>query len=212
MTNSIQTSTRDHGFTAVEIVVVVAIALLLGAIAAPILSTTVTGIKIRYAATDFAGILQKARIESARKNGFFPVQPCTYSSASGDDFYYVDLGKTGSSDCTTIGADPLVNLGQFTVSEGSGGGGAPQYSTLESTLNFNNGFYSSSQPATFNARGLPCPYTQGANTCVENPGTGFIYYLSGPRNTWAAVAVTPSGRVQVWAYSGSLSNGQWVQQ
>lgn len=206
-----QISTRDRGFSAVEMVVVVAIALLLGAIAAPILMNTINGIKIRYAATDFAGIVQTARMEAARRNGFFPVQQCTYSSSS-DVFYYLDLGKSGTSDCTAIGTDPIIDLGQFTLSEGSGGGGAPQYSTLESTLNFYSGFYSSSQPATFNSRGLPCPYTQGATTCAENPGTGFIYYVSGPENTWAAVAVTPSGRVQVWVYSGSLSSGQWVQQ
>lgn len=209
------TSTRDRGFTAVEIVVVVAIVLFLGAIAAPILGTTVSGIKIRYAATDFAGVLQKARIESARKNGFYPVQYCTYSAASGDFFYYVDLSKSATHDCSSAqdpngNADPIVNVGRFTVSEGSGGGGAPQYSTLESTLNFN--FYASTHPAAFNARGLPCRYVSNTNTCTENPGKGFIYYLSGPRNSWAAVAVTPSGRVQVWAYSGSLSSGQWVQQ
>lgn len=194
----------------VEMVTVVAIALLLGAIAVPILSTTISGIKMRYAATDLAGIFQKARIESARKNGFFPVEQCTYSSASTDIFYYVDLAKSESSDCTTIGTDPIINVGQFTVSAGSGGGGAPHSSTLESTLNYT--FYGSSRPATFNARGLPCRYISGGSTCTENPGKGFIYYLSGPRNSWAAVAVTPSGRVQVWSYSGSLSSGQWVQQ
>lgn len=208
MTQCMQISTRDRGFTLVEIVIVVAIVLLLGAIAAPILSNTVNGIKIHYAATNLAGAFQKARIESTRKNGFFPVQQCTYSSASGDVFYYVDLGKSGTSDCAAIGTDPIINLGRFTVNKGSGGGGAPDSNVLESTLNFSNGFYSSARSVTFNARGLPCRYISGATTCVENPGRGFIYYLSGPRNSWAAVAVTPSGRVAVWSYS----SGQWVQQ
>src|SRR5215467_11999952 len=144
MTTCMQISTRNRGFTAVEIAIVLAIVLLLGAITAPLLSNTVGGIKIRYAATDLAGAFQKARIESARRNGFFPVQPCTYSSAPGDDFYYVDLSKSSTTDCSsaqdpTGKLDPIVNLGRFTLSSGSGGGGAPNYSTLESTLNFSGG-------------------------------------------------------------------------
>ena len=60
----------------------------------------------------------------------------------------------------------------------------------------------------FNARGLPC-LTAGA-TCPQIPGGGFVYFISNTgmygSTNWAALAVTSSGRVQVWGYDGTNWN------
>jgi prepilin-type N-terminal cleavage/methylation domain-containing protein len=195
-------STRQRGFSLLEMLTVVGIALLLTGIAAPTLMNTVGTVKIHYAAVDLSGLLQKARMEAVRKNTFYPVRQ---NPVPNHAMYYVD--ESPQKDGTYSSGYPLVDLGQFAVFEGTGSG-APQEGALEGSFNFLNGFYPST--ATFNARGLPCLFNGGA-TCVQDPGKGFIYYLSGPRNSWAAVVITPSGRVQVWMYDNS-NNGRWVQQ
>jgi hypothetical protein len=57
----------------------------------------------------------------------------------------------------------------------------------------------------FDGRGLPCNPVSG--TCTFNQGTGFYYYLRQDRifssTSWAAVSVSPAGRVKVWMWNGS---------
>lgn len=192
----------DRGFSLIEIVAVVAIVLLLGAIAAPVLLSTIRNINLRYAAVNFSGLLQRTRMEAARKNSFYPVRPTTLGS--GYLGYYADLDRNQTLDS----GEPVVALGRYTVYAGTGSG-APQESSFTSSFSFTQN--SASTMAAFNARGLPCGYIQGASTCPQAAGQGFFYFLSGPQNTWASVVITPSGRVQVWTYDNS-GNGSWIQQ
>jgi prepilin-type N-terminal cleavage/methylation domain-containing protein len=195
---------NDHGFSLLEMVVVVAIVLIMAGIGAPVLMNTIGNIKLHYAATDFSGLLQKARMEAVRKNSFYPVLPTTVGP--GDNGYFADIKpRNGSYDA----GEPVIVLGRVTVHAGTGTG-APQESSFTSSFSFSQN--SSSTTATFNARGIPCTYTSvSQTTCPEAPGTGFFYFLSSPRGTWVAIVITPSGRVQVWAYDNSGS-GSWVQQ
>jgi prepilin-type N-terminal cleavage/methylation domain-containing protein len=198
------TRKREHGFSLIEMVVVTTIVLIMAAFAIPIMSNTVGNIKLRYAATDFSGLLQKARMEAVRKNGFYPVLPVTLGP--GANGYFADIKpRNGNYDA----GEPVIDLGQVTVHAGTGSG-APQESSFVSSFTFpqNN----ASTTATFNARGIPCTYTSVAQTtCPEAPGSGFFYFLSGSQNAWAAIVITPSGRVQVWTYDRSGS-GSWLQQ
>ena len=193
----------NRGFSLIELVVVVAIVMLMAAFAIPIMTNAVSNIKLRYAAIDFSGLLQKARIEAVRKNTFYTVRQNTLPA--GDIQYYVDLVK-GTIPSYAAG-DPSVELGRVTVYAGTGSG-APQESSFVGSFSFtmNTG---SSALAAFNARGLPC--VAATLVCPEAAGQGFVYFLSNGNNNWAAVVITPSGRVQAWSYDNSGS-GSWVQQ
>lgn len=195
----------DRGFSLVELVVVVAIVAVMAAFAIPVFTTTVSNIKLHYAAINFSGLLQKARIEAVRKNTFYAVQQNTMPT--GNVQYYVDLVKAATP--SFVATDPAVELGRVTVHAGTGSG-APQETSFVSSLSFtvNTG---TSALAAFNARGLPCIAT--STTCPEAAGQGFAYFLTngGTSPGWAAVVITPSGRVQVWSYDYS-GNGSWVQQ
>jgi Tfp pilus assembly protein FimT len=181
-------------------VVAVAMILILGAIFTPSVSNAISMIKLRYSAYDLSGLIQKARIEAARKNTFYSIEQATLSA--GVVAYYVDLGKNN----TLAAGDPLAELGgQVNVHFGTGSG-APGETAFTSGLSFT--LDSSGVLPKFNARGLPCLPSGG--TCPQTLGQGFIYFLS--RNsalgtTWASVVVTPSGRVQVWSYDGA----NWAQ-
>ena len=188
------------GFSLLEMVIAVAMLMFLAAIFAPMMSTAVAGIKLRYSANDLSGLIQKARIEAARKNTFYSIEQTTLSG--GVVAYFVDLNK---NDTFTAG-EPVVELGdQVNVSFGTGSG-APGEAAFAASLNF--ALNSTGVLPKFNARGLPCLPSGG--TCPQTLGQGFIYFLS--RNSalgtsWASVVVTPSGRVQVWSYGGA----NWAQ-
>jgi type IV fimbrial biogenesis protein FimT len=189
-----------RGFSLIEMVIAVAMILVLGAIFAPLMSTAVSGIKLRYSANGLSGLIQKARIEAARKNTFYSIEQSTLSA--GEVAYYVDLAKSD----TFAAGDPLVEMGREVTVHFGTGSGAPDETAFTTSLNF--ALNSSGVLPRFNARGLPCIPAGG--TCPQIPGQGFIYFLS--RNNalstgWASVVVTPSGRVQVWSYDGT----NWIQ-
>ena len=196
------TKQADQGFSLVELMIVVLLILVLAAITVPGLFNTISDVNLRYSASNFAGLLQSARIQAVRRNTFYGIQPVALPS--GDTGYYVDLAKSGAY----AGGDPLMPLGtQLTVRPGIGSG-APNEATFIAGLNFavNPG----GAAPTFNARGLPC--VVAGTTCPQAPGQGFVVFLKRSTVTgnirWGAVAVNPSGRVQVWT---SDNNGNWIQ-
>ena len=192
----------DQGFSLIELMIVVLMVMVLAAITAPGLFNMISDVKLRYSASNFAGLLQSARIQAVRRNTFYGIQPVALGS--GDAGYYVDIPKTGAY----ANGDPLMPLGtQLTVRTGIGSG-APNEAAFIAGLNFavNPG----ASPPTFNARGLPCVVV--GTTCPQTPGQGFVVFLSrvtlAGNVRWGAVALNPSGRVQVWT---SDSTGNWVQ-
>jgi prepilin-type N-terminal cleavage/methylation domain-containing protein len=184
------------GFSLIEMMITVAILLVLAAILIPLSSNTISFVKLRYSATGLGGLIQRARIEAARKNTFYSIAQTALSG--GVVAYFVDLDKNN----TYSSGDPLVAMGsQINVHAGTGSG-APGETAFAASLNF--AFDGSGVLPNFNARGLPC--VPLGSICPQIPGQGFIYFLS--RNNavganWAAGAVTPSGRVTVWSYNGT---------
>jgi hypothetical protein len=83
------------------------------------------------------------------------------------------------------------------------GSNAP--STLsDAKLGFNLSPSPTVTDASFNSRGLPC-----AGSCNSISG-GFVYYFSDSRPWgkpgWAAISITPAGRIKVWTWSGTAWN------
>jgi prepilin-type N-terminal cleavage/methylation domain-containing protein len=190
-----------QGFSLAELLIVLAVMMVLMAICPPLIMNVLSVMKTRYAATDFSGLLQRVRIEAARKNTFYSIEQSTLSS--GQLVYFVDLNKDGVRDSTE---PQLVFESAVNVHFGTGSG-APGEAALVASLNFTP--YASSQLPNFNARGVPCALSGG--TCPQTPGSGFVWFLSrsGPLGAnWASVAVTPSGRVRVWTHDGQ----NWIQQ
>jgi prepilin-type N-terminal cleavage/methylation domain-containing protein len=192
---------RRRGFTLAELLTALAIIMVLMGICPPLIMNVVSVIKTRYAATNFSGLIQKVRVEATRRNTFYSVDQSTLSS--GELVYFVDLNKDGVRAST----DPQMVFDSAVSVHFGTGSGAPGESTFVPSLNFTPS--ASSVLPRFNARGVPCVLSGG--TCPQTPGAGFVWFLSrnGPLGVdWGSVAVTPSGRVQVWTYDGQ----NWIQQ
>ena len=195
---------RNGGFSLLEMMIAVSIIFILAALAVPTLMTQVYAVRIQYSARDLSGLLQRARMEAVRKNSFFSLQ---YVSGTPEEAQVLDKN---SAVVTTI---PPAVFGQGVTGSYGLGGGAPAQTTLMTALQFAAATPGVNTLPSFNARGLPCIATTGAATCVQTLGQGFIFFLSGTSGSsgsvgWAAVAVTPSGRCEVFSWDG----GNWNQQ
>jgi len=192
----------DGGFSLLEMIIVVAIILVLAAMTVPRVMTEVYFIRIQYSATDLSGLLQRARMEAVRKNTFYSVQ-----YVPGNPAMEQIVDKNLAVPVPTI--PPAVLASSVTAVYGTGSG-APGEAAFVASLNFATGVaLAATGLPSFNARGLPCVRTS-ATVCTQVAGQGFVFFLSGTSAAgavgWTAVAVTPSGRCEVFSYDGANWN------
>jgi prepilin-type N-terminal cleavage/methylation domain-containing protein len=196
-----KTQKRTQGFSLLELMIVIAVAMVLAKMAVPRMMTTLNDISLRYVATDLSGLLQSARIQAVRQNAFYSMQPGTL--ASGTPIYYMSAPTA----LYALG-DPFVPISTaITVHQGPGSG-APNETPFLASLKFV--VDPAADAPSFSARGLPC--IGANNACAQIPGQGFVIFVSRAvvmgNTPWAAVVVNPSGHIQVWTCD---STGNWVQ-
>lgn len=182
----------ESGFSLIELIVVITIILIVSAIAVPTLINTVADVRLRSSASTLQGQVQLLRMRAVNDNKPYRLKMATQA---GTLMAYLDLNANDSYD----GAEPAVGLAKDVTVATSGN------PTMPSTTLNTTGWINPATSATnlwFNARGLPC---DGVGAC--NAPKGYIYFLSQARNmgttAWAAVSVTPAGRVRVWRWTGS---------
>ena len=195
---------RQRGVTLLELIVVAAIGIVVTAIAVPNIMTVIYNIRLRSSADAIAGVLQQARILAVKNNAYYVVCNPKFLTCSGgtpNNTVFVDVNGNGVWDK----GEPMAQLSGNVVIATTG---APPVATMQ--LNFAP--QSANKPPIFNARGLPCGINGG--TCVNvniDPRSPTVYsyrlYLTDSRgfgkNGWAAVTISPAGRVQTWLWSGS---------
>lgn len=193
--------TRARGFSLLELLVVVSMGIVVAAIAIPSMMTVIANFRLRGGMNSLSGLLQNCRMIAVQKN---TIMTAKFTVMAGGPVAYVKkAGDTSALNNT----DPQAELGapvtQVTTPTGTG---APPALT-SATLGFTPQTY---QPSTslpgFNSRGLPCSYASGVCTA----GVGYAFYFSDTRpmtkSAWAAVTITPAGRVKTWFWNG----GAWV--
>lgn len=201
---------RQRGFSMVELMIVVAIILIVSAMVVPNAVNAMRTLRLRGSCTDFASLLQQARVRAALDNAYHPVR---FQAASGTtpEIAYVDLDNSS----TYKSGDPMIMIASdvSTVAKGS----APKTSSLESAFTASSGttyYDGTSTPPAFSPRGIPCLLTSGICNTTGGVANAFETYFQSQTNTcaWEAVTVTPAGRVATWYFlpSGSgCTNGTW---
>jgi prepilin-type N-terminal cleavage/methylation domain-containing protein len=193
---------KHGGFTLLEILIVLSVIAILGALAVPRMMTAVNDISLRYVASDYSGLLQSARVRAVKLNTFYSVQAGTL--AGGTSIHYIDKPTV-----VYAAPDPFmpINTG-ITVWQGPGSG-APNEAAFIASLLFTVDPNHADAPS-FSARGLPC--VGAAGSCNPVAGQGFVVFMSRPTVTgnipWVAVVVNPSGHIQIWTCDNT---GAWIQ-
>jgi len=190
---------RYEGFSTVELLVVVAIIVTVAAISIPTVSKVLTSARLRGGMGDLSGLFQNARNMSVRQNAIARVR---FQSSNNRWVAFVDNGvnPTGLTQST-----PQVWLPpQFSkVNPPSGGGGEP--TALDNTT---CGTTSSSPPDTaddtyFNQMGIPCQYSGTCSNSLQAFAYYFNYLETANSRSWAALCVSPAGRIKAWYWTGS---------
>lgn len=195
-----KTQKKTQGFTLLELMIVLCVTMVLGAIAVPRMIATFNDIKLRYVASNLSGLLQSTRIQAVRRNTFYSILP---GVQAGGNVYYIDKPTAAyAAGDIILPIDSAVTITQGPITA------APNAAAFITSLNFT--VDPAADPPSFSARGLPC--VGSANACPSVAGQGFVMFLSRAAVVgnipWMAVVVNPSGHIQIWSCD---STGNWIQ-
>ena len=203
MANSKAPFNSQSGFTLAELIIVATIILAVGALSIPNLTRAIDTSRINGAAQSLAAVYQDARIRATQKDTSYQV---LISPGTSPAQICIDLDGDG----TCSAGDPVTTFaGQIKVSNL----GVPvplgpaqlNYQTTN-TEHFNG--------LTWNAMGLPCQRPPSSPTAACT-AIGWVQHLQLLRANggvmYAAVTVSPTGRVKVWTFIPSGNgNGSWL--
>jgi hypothetical protein len=143
--------------------------------------------------TSLAGVLQNCRVLAVKQNRHMTTR---FDPRPWGIIAYVKRA-TDSSDVETGDSHVELEAPVTRVTTPSGPDAPAAIST--SVL----GFTPQTGEASFTPTGLPCVYSSG--TCTSY---GFIYYFHDNRPQgkvgWAALSISPAGRMKKWFWNGSL--------
>jgi prepilin-type N-terminal cleavage/methylation domain-containing protein len=204
----------QRGFTIQEVVVVVAIALIIAGIGIPNFMNMAHAARLKGAATDFSGLLQTARMRAEMDDRYYSVYVLGGNPQQG----YVDIypqnanGTSGNGGTAYVATDPVIQISTEITPKAATS--APNTANLKSQLlpsgspvvpqdGTSAGF-----PFTFSPRGLPCLAAGGVCDSLGGPQARWTFFQNNVSLAWAAVTVTPAGRIQRWFYTGGAT-GTW---
>ena len=213
----------QRGFTLVELLVVVILVMILAAFAIPGMISSIRQSRMRGAASDYASLLEQARISAIRDNRYYSTYILAGSGTTPTQAY-VDMcpqnigqasGNGGTSivlASSTCPGDPSIVIPAEVVQQAASS--APNTSNLQtqllpSTTTVTPTDASLTAPI-FSPRGLPCTVVTSAalsnlTVCDSSggPTAYWTFFQDNKSRTWQAVTITPAGRIKKWFYNGS---------
>jgi len=192
---------------------VVSVILIVAAIATPNVISALRTQRLRGTATDYASLLQRARIRAVEDNRFYGLQPDAAANAVSA---YVDMYPQNPNGTSGQGpfnynagppSDPMIPFGSdVTIVAGAT---VPNTNALAAqVLPAGAPIGLTNTAPFFSPRGVPCTAQAGvpAPGCdiyvAGNPVAYVTYFQSQTSGNYEAVTITPAGRIQHWLYTG----------
>ncbi len=228
--NQMMSRKTQSGFSLIELLIVMAIALIVMGMATPLIMNAMKTYRLRQAGTSYANLLQTARMRAVQD----------------DQYYPVITGATGSAICANVAPNPCacLDLNSNNVCDGSTSSSGTEpvillnptiqvqaYGSAPGTANLESQYLPSTcgsnaacvgvDPNTlpvgpaFGPRCLPCAingsicaYTTsaGLNGSSNVPAAFEIFFQNTQTSAWEAVTVSPAGRIREWYYQTNTWN------
>lgn len=150
---------KPRGFTLIELMVVVALAAILAALAAPSFKSFVAGQRIKTAASDFAMAVILARSEAIKRNADVTITSVTAGATGWQDGWIVAVGGTQLSQQQAYTGVTFSGPASAITYNGSGRLGAA-VSTMTIT-----GSDGSARCVAFDLSGMPRSSKSSSGTC-----------------------------------------------
>jgi Tfp pilus assembly protein FimT len=185
-------SALERGFSLIELMLVCGVILTLLAIGVPSMVTVVSNARLSGGITNLSGVLQNTRAMAVKENKTKTTHFTVMSN--GPVAYVKNANDTSPLDRFDVQAQLGAPLTKYTLPTGTGA--PPPISASQLS------FTAITSDPSFNSRGLPCEYVSGVCT-----NRGFVFYFKDHRpigvNRWAAVSISPAGRIKRWMWSGT---------
>jgi prepilin-type N-terminal cleavage/methylation domain-containing protein len=184
------------GFSLIELLIVLAVALVVSGYAIVNGVSAVRGLRLNEATIDYSNLLQEARISAVKNDAYYTVMIPT----SGDSAF-VNV----KDPATYAPGDPMMTFptGVIPKSYTSGPNADNLKSQFLPTTESWGTVQSSAFEPTFSPRGLPCTPGGGGCPSPANPTSYITFFQNNQNGKWAAVTVSPAGRIRRWSYEGS---------
>jgi len=189
------------GFSLLELTLVVTIGLIVTTIGMPRMNNVIANIKLRSSMTTVSGLIQNCRMMAVQRNRTLTAKFTTATNPV-NSMKALITERTDTTN-TPVAANTQVEMeAPISSMDTPTGTGAPAAIT-----NAALGLSSDPLPSnpSFNSRGLPCFYDTSTGACA--PNNAFIRYFRdnriGGAGAWAAISITPAGRIKRWFWNGS---------
>ena len=191
----------QRGFSLLELLIVISIVMIIAAMATPSVLNTVRRYQLESAARNVASVLMRARYESIRLNRRVNT---IYGAPAGSNPAMFGVDEDGPPPVYPDGileaSEPQIAI---STSVQMGGVGQPAFTSMG--VNYTALTQPPAFQIAFGSVGTVIyqPTAGAGNPWIESNTIYVILLQHNITQQWAAVTITPAGRVRVWIWNGS---------
>jgi Tfp pilus assembly protein FimT len=192
----LQRSRRAAGFSLLELMIVLAMAMTATTMAVPTMVTVLANARLHRSMGNLSSLYQNGRTLAVRGNSITRIR---FQLINNNWMAFVDNGVNPGGLTSTV---PQLSLPVNFSKVGPPSGSAP--TPLDATTCGSTITPDTTDDTYFNQLGVPCQYSSG--TCSSSQAYAYYFTYKGSMNmstTWAAMCVSPAGRVKAWYWTGS---------